>query len=108
MSEALPAEGSARAKPLSPPEGPVITIQQQAYEDRQRRYAAETEQHRRYWLRELEERFDHRHDGLAAKRRFDEALGLYATLFMNGSRCLALAPLIQAERRLQRARGDAR
>ena len=79
-----------------------------AYEDRQRRYAAETEQQRRYWLPELEEAFDHRHDGLAAKRRFDEALALYALLFAGGSKCRVLAGLTQAERRLQRARGGAR
>ena len=108
MSEAPPAEGSARAKPLSPPEGPVITIQQQSYEERQRRYAAGMAAHERTSMRELEERFDHRHDGLAAKRRFDEALALYALLFASGSRCRVLAELTQAERRLQRARGGAR
>jgi hypothetical protein len=86
----------------------VTTIQQQAAEDRQRRYAAETARNERCFRGELEEAFDHRHDGLAAKRRFDETLGLYATLFANGSRCRVLAELTQAERRLQRARGDAR
>lgn len=76
-----------------------------AYEDRQRRYAAEMARHRRASERELEEAFDCRHDGLAAKRRFDDALALHALLFAGGSKCRVLAELTQAERRLQRARG---
>ena len=85
----------------------MITIQQQAYEERQRRYAAEMAVHERASRRELEELFDRRHDGLAANRRFREALTLYALLFAGGSRCRVLAELTQAERRLQRAREGA-
>lgn len=83
-----------------------VTPEQQARQERQRRYAAETERHRRASERELEELFDRRNDGLAAKRRFDEALSLHALLFAGGSKCRVLAELRQAERRLQRARGD--
>jgi hypothetical protein len=81
------------------------TIQEQARAERQRRYAAETEQHERASMRELEELFDHRHDGLAANRRFQEHLAWHAGLFAGRSQVTALQPLIQAERRLQQARG---
>lgn len=58
--------------------------------------------HRRMWP-ELLEAFDHRNDGLAAKHTFDVKLRYYALLFHNGSKCRALAPLMQAERRLLNA-----
>lgn len=82
----------------------ATTIHTSAASERQRQHDAETEHHRRASLRELEERFDHRFDGLAAKRRFEDKLALHAALYANGSRCTVLAALIQAERRLQRAR----
>jgi hypothetical protein len=99
------APASADRPPAEAPAAAIV--QRSAREERQRRYAAETERDRRWWLSELEERFDHRHDGLAAARRFDEALALYALLFAGGSKCRVLAELRQAERRLQQARGGA-
>lgn len=83
----------------------------QAREERQRRYAAETEQHRRASLRDLEELFDHRLDGVAAARRFREKLRFHVVMFGDGtagtSAARILGDLTREERRLQRARAGA-
>jgi hypothetical protein len=99
------APASADKPPAKVPDAAIV--QRAAQEERQRRYAAEMAVHERASLRELEEAFDRRYDGLAAKRRFDEALALHALLFAGGSKCRVLAELRQAERRLQLAREGA-
>ena len=83
-----------------------------AYEDRQRRYAAEMEPRRRDSMRRLEELFDRRNDGVAPMRRFREKLRFHVALYGDGragtSEVRIFGELLQAERRLQRAREGAR
>jgi hypothetical protein len=85
---------------------------QAAVRERQRLYAAETEQRRRDSMRDLEELFDHRNDGVAADRRFREKLRFHVAMFGDGtlgtSAATILAGLLQDERRLRRAREAAR
>ena len=60
-----------------------------------------------YLRRELEELFDHRRDGVAASRRFEEFLAWYAVVIGDGTvrtaRGTILHDLVQAERRIERA-----
>ena len=69
---------------------------------RQERYAAEMEDHRRWFWMRLAEAFDRRNDGVAAEAEFTRLLGTYAVTFANGSKVRAYGELIQAERRLQK------
>jgi plasmid stabilization system protein ParE len=66
------------------------------------------EPQRRAGLRELEELFDHRYDGVAAARRFRERLRWHVAVFGDGtsgtSAARILSDLTREERRLQRAR----
>lgn len=59
---------------------------------------------RRMWI-ELEEAFDHRYDGLAANRRFEGQLRIWAIMWAGGSVAHALSDLAKAERAILKARG---
>jgi hypothetical protein len=69
------------------------------YEERQARYAADQETNRRWFWPRLADAYDHRGDGVAAFHKFENALGVYAALFANGSKCTVYQELRQAERR---------
>lgn len=62
-------------------------------------------------MRQLEELFDHRNDGVAASRRFREKLRFHVVMFGDGkagtSEARIFGELLREERRLQRARGGA-
>lgn len=92
--------------PEAPPPDPRA-----AARERRRRAAAEMEPQRRAGLRELEELFDHRLDGVAAARRFGERLRWHVTVFGDGtagtSAARILSDLTRDERRLQQARAGA-
>jgi hypothetical protein len=79
-----------------------------AARERRRLYAAQMEPQRRASLRQLEELFDRRLDGVAAARRFDETLRWHVAVFGDGtsgtSAARILGDLTRAERRLQQAR----
>lgn len=89
----------------------MTTIHTSGRAGRQRQYAAETEPRRRDSMRELEELFDRRHDGVAAARRFRDKLRFHVVMFGDGtagtSAATILAGLLQDERRLRRARAGA-
>lgn len=63
-------------------------------------------------MRQLEELFDHRNNGVAADRRFRAKLRFHVAMFGDGTAGTSAArifgELLQAERRLQRAREAAR
>lgn len=63
-------------------------------------------------MRELEELFDHRNDGVASMRRFREKLRYHVAIYGDGtagtSAVRIFGELSQAERRLRRAREGAR
>jgi hypothetical protein len=84
---------------------------QAAARERQRRYAAEVEPQRRESMREIEELFDRRLDGVAAARRFGEKLRWHVAVFGDGtagtSAARILGDLTREERRLQQARAGA-
>jgi hypothetical protein len=79
-----------------------------AARERQRQYAAEMEPRRRDSMREIEELFDRRLDGVAAARRFRERLRWHVAVFGDGtsgtSAARILGDLTREERQLQRAR----
>ena len=83
-----------------------------AAEERRRRYAAEMEPRRRASMRELEELFDRRNNGVAPMRRFREKLRFHVAIYGDGkagtSEGQIFGELLQAERRLQRAQEGTR
>jgi hypothetical protein len=76
--------------------------------ERRRLYAAEAESWRRASMRELGELFDHRLEGVAAARRFQEKLRWHVAVFGDGtagtSAARILGDLTREERQLQQAR----
>jgi hypothetical protein len=85
---------------------------QAAARERRRRYAAEMEPRRRASMRELEELFDRRNDGVAPMRRFREKLRFHVAIYGDGkagtSEVQIFGELLRDERRLQRAREGTR
>src|SRR5690349_3795060 len=84
------------------------TLPAAACDQRRRRIEAGIEQHQRESMRELEELFDRRLDGVAAARRFREKLRWHVAVFGDGtsgtSAARILGDLTRDERRLQQAR----